>query len=370
MKFEIEAIDKSTNARAGKITTAHSEIETPVFMPVGTQGTVKAMTQEMLEEIDARIILGNTYHLFLRPGMDIMKELGGLHKMTSWNRSILTDSGGYQVFSLGDLRKIKEEGVHFKSHLDGSNQFISPEVSMQIQHTLGSDIVMAFDECTPYPATHKEAKDSLDMTARWALRSRNEFNRLENPNALFGIIQGSVYNDLRKDSLDKLLEIGFEGYAIGGLSVGEEKSQMYDVTEYTAPLMPQDKPRYLMGVGTPQDLIECVARGIDMFDCVMPTRNARNGQVFTSTGKLNIRNAKYSRDDQPFDSECKCKVCNRYSRAYVRHLYNCGEILAAVLCSYHNLYFYLDSMNRIRQSIKLGAFAEFRLQYLSKFNNV
>ena len=372
--FQVDFRDQHTQARAGRLVTAHSVIETPVFMPVGTAGTVKALTQEMLETLDARIILGNTYHLFLRPGHETILQLGGLHKFISWPRSILTDSGGFQVFSLGDLRKIREEGVEFRSHLDGSKQFLSPEVSMQVQHALGSDIVMCFDECTPFPATEKQAKDSLEMTSRWARRSRVEFDRLKNTaqstgvnSLLFGINQGSVYPELRRQSLEQLVEIGFEGYAIGGLSVGEEKSQMYDITEFIAPQLPANKPRYLMGVGTPEDLIECVARGVDMFDCVMPTRNARNGQVFTSLGKLNIRNARFSRDERPLDEACECMVCRRYSRAYIRHLYNCGEMLASTLCSYHNLAFYLDSMRSIRQSIALGEFASFRTSFLNKF---
>lgn len=375
MTFNIEHRDAHTQARAGRIITAHSEIETPVFMPVGTAGTVKAVTQEMLERLDARIILGNTYHLFLRPGHETVRQLGGLHKFISWPHSILTDSGGYQVFSLGDLRKIREEGVEFRSHLDGSKQFISPEISMQIQHALGSDIVMCFDECTPHPATPRQANDSLELTTRWAKRSRAEFDRLkymdETPafQSLFGINQGSVYTELRRQSLEQLIEIGFEGYAIGGLSVGEEKHQMYDITEFIAPQLPADKPRYLMGVGTPEDLIECVARGVDMFDCVMPTRNARNGQVFTSRGKLNIRNAKFAADGRPLDEDCECAVCRRYSRAYIRHLYNCGEILASTLCSYHNLAFYLDSMRLIRQSIALGEFASFSTSFLNKFRS-
>src|SRR5262245_38686701 len=374
LTFQVEQSDTATLARSGRIKTAHSEIETPVFMPVGTAGTVKAVTQEMLEQLDARIILGNTYHLFLRPGHETILRLGGLHKFMSWPHAILTDSGGYQVFSLSDIRKIREEGVEFRSHLDGSKQFLSPEVSMQVQHALGSDIAMCFDECTPFPATHKEAKDSLELTARWARRSRNEFDRLKNTtestgaaSSLFGIIQGSLFEDLRRQSLDQLVEIGFEGYAIGGLSVGEEIQQMYGMTEFIAPQLPSDKPRYLMGVGTPQDLIECVARGVDLFDCVMPTRNARNGQVFTSRGKLNVRNARHAEDPGPLDENCECLVCRRYSRAYIRHLYNSGEILAATLCSYHNLAFYLDTMRRIRQSISLGEFSSFRTCFLNNF---
>ncbi|MBS1813159.1 MAG: tRNA guanosine(34) transglycosylase Tgt [Acidobacteria bacterium] len=371
--FEILTSDPASQARTGRIVTAHSVIETPVFMPVGTRGTVKALTQEMLEALDARIILGNTYHLFLRPGHELVAELGGLHQFISWPRSILTDSGGFQVFSLGELRKIKEEGVEFRSHLDGSKKFISPEISMQIQHALGSDIVMAFDECTPYPATPTEARKSLELTARWAQRSRAEFDRLKTsdvtPAFLFGIIQGSVYHDLRQQSLEQLLEVGFEGYAIGGLSVGEEKQMMYDTTEFIAPLMPVGKPRYLMGVGTPADLVESVARGVDMFDCVMPTRNARNGQVFTARGKLNVRNAKYAKDTNPLDAECRCAVCHRYSRAYIRHLYLNDEILASILCSYHNIAFYLDLMRQIRQAIALGEFTTFRTGFLSQYKS-
>lgn len=371
LEFQVFEKDGGSAARRGLIRTAHGEVETPVFMPVGTQGTVKALTQEMLESLDARIILGNTYHLFLRPGTETIFQLGGLHRFISWPRALLTDSGGYQVFSLGDLRRIREEGVEFRSHLDGSRHFISPEVSMQIQHTLGSDIVMSFDECTPWPATHRQALDSLELTTRWAIRSRAEFDRLRETAAstalapsLFGIVQGSIYPDLRLRSLEQLLSIGFEGYAIGGLSVGEEKAAMYDTVEQIAPHLPATHPRYLMGVGTPADLVECVARGVDMFDCVMPTRNARNGQVFTAQGRLNIRNSCYARDEQPLDPSCKCQVCQRYSRAYLRHLYRAGEILASTLCSYHNIAFYLDTMQRIRQSIALGEFAAFRLSFL------
>jgi queuine tRNA-ribosyltransferase len=368
--FNLESVDANGTARAGRLLTAHGEIETPVFMPVGTQGTVKAMSQEMLEELDARIILGNTYHLFLRPGAETIEQLGGLHKFISWPRAILTDSGGFQVFSLGDLRKVREEGVEFRSHLDGSLQFLSPEVSMRVQHALGSDIVMAFDECTPHPVGHKEANKSLELTIRWARRSQSEFNLLRRsspqPAALFGINQGSIYHDLRKESLIQLLEIGFDGYAIGGLSVGEEKSQMFDVVEFIAPQMPVDKPRYLMGVGSPEDLIECVARGIDMFDCVLPTRNARNGQIFTSRGKLNIKNAAFKSDQRPLDEDCPCRVCRRYSRAYIRHLYMSNELLAYTLCTYHSLAFYLDTMFQIRQAIRLSEFADFRMRYLAR----
>ncbi len=365
LSFTIHARDAATQARLGTVKTTRGEIETPIFMPVGTAATVKALTQDMLETLDARIILGNTYHLFLRPGHDVIGGLGGLHKFMDWNRSILTDSGGFQVFSLGDLRKITEKGVEFRSHLDGSKKFISPEVSMEIQIALGSDIVMNFDECTPYPATYEQVKTSLELTERWAKRCREHFNlRADRERqSLFGIVQGGVHPDLRKRSLDGLVEIGFEGYAIGGLSVGEEKHQMYDTTEFIAPLLPADKPRYLMGVGTPQDLVESVARGVDMFDCVMPTRNARNGSIFTSEGKINLRNAKYIRDDRPLDPNCSCRVCERHSRAYLSHLVRTGEILASILCTYHNIHHYLDLMRRVRHALRSGTFGEFLAEY-------
>jgi len=378
--FERIATDTTTHARAGRITTAHGVIDTPAFMPVGTQGTVKALTQQMLEEAGASIILGNTYHIYLRPGYETINQLGGLHRFISWERPILTDSGGFQVFSLNSLRKLSEEGVEFQSHVDGSAHFLSPEKSMDIQAALGSDIVMAFDECTPFPATHAEALASLELTGRWARRSKQRLGELhENPavpesagirivnqtQALLGIIQGSTFLDLREQSLAGLIDVGFDGYAIGGLSVGEEKSAMFEVVSHIAPMMPEGKPRYLMGVGTPEDLVEAVALGVDMFDCVMPTRNARNGQLFTSHGKLNIKNARYKDDAQPIDDACRCAVCARYSRAYVRHLYMCGEILGSVLSSLHNVSFYLDMMRTMRQSIVLGTFIEFRDSFLS-----
>ena len=371
------------NARTGILRTRRSVIETPVFMPVGTQATVKGVRFEWLEnELDARIILGNTYHLFLRPGEEIIRDLGGLHKFSTWNRSLLTDSGGFQVFSLTDLRKLTEEGVEFRSHIDGSKKFLSPEVSMDVQAALGSEIVMVFDECVRGDAGYDLTKKSLEMTARWAYRSKVRFNELQDSGmdtgfienaenlsgrqALFGIIQGAGHLDLRRESLERTTEIGFDGYAIGGLSVGEEKSVMYEVLEFLAPQMPNDAPRYLMGVGTPEDLVEAVYRGVDMFDCVMPTRNGRTGSAFTSSGKLNIRNAKFARDSEPLDFECPCSVCQRYSKAYLRHLYQTGEMLAAILISHHNLAFYLDLMRRIRQSIKLGSFSQFRKDFLDK----
>ena len=372
--------DNATRARAGRVTTAHGTIDTPAFMPVGTQGTVKALTQQMLEEAGASIILGNTYHLYLRPGHATINQLGGLHQFISWERPILTDSGGFQVFSLNSLRKLSEEGVEFQSHIDGSLHFLSPERSMEIQAALGSDIVMAFDECTAYPATRDEALASLELTQRWARRSKQRLNELHSDpttaenagiktvnqsQALFGINQGSTFLDLRERSMEGLVEIGFDGYAIGGLSVGEEKTAMFEVVSHISPLMPEDRPRYLMGVGTPEDVVEAVRLGVDMFDCVMPTRNARNGQLFTSRGKLNIKNARYRDDSQPIDGDCRCAVCTRYSRAYVRHLYTSGEILGSVLTSLHNISFYLDMMGMMRQAITLGTFKEFSDSFLS-----
>ena len=380
--IEWKVTAREGEARTGILRTRRSIIETPVFMPVGTQATVKGVRYEWLEdELDARIILGNTYHLFLRPGAEIIRELGGLHKFSTWNRSLLTDSGGFQVFSLTDLRKLSEEGVEFRSHIDGDKKFLSPEVSMEMQAALGAEIVMVFDECPPGDAGHQRTKASLEMTARWAQRSKNRFGQLQNENldtgfleaenlrgrqALFGIVQGAGHLDLRKQSLDLTTEIGFDGYAIGGLSVGEEKSVMYDVLEYLAPQMPIDAPRYLMGVGTPEDLIEAVSRGVDMFDCVMPTRNGRTGGAFTSAGKINIRNARFARDDQPLDQECACSVCRRYSKAYLRHLYQTGEMLAAMLISHHNLAFFLDTMRKVRDAIKFGDFSRFKKEFLEK----
>lgn len=369
-------------ARTGILRTRRSVIETPVFMPVGTQGAVKGVRFEWLEdEMDARIILGNTYHLFLRPGMETMKDMGGLHKFSSWDRSLLTDSGGFQVFSLSDLRKLNEDGVEFRSHLDGSKHFLSPEVSMEIQATLGSEIVMVFDECPPGDAGYDATKKSLEMTARWALRSKDRFNELQasgadlghrsfeglsGDQALFGIVQGAGHLDLRSESLERTVNVGFDGYAIGGLSVGEEKSVMYKVLDHLAPKMPKDAPRYLMGVGTPEDLIEAVNCGVDMFDCVIPTRNGRTGSAFTSRGKLNIRNAKFARDDRPLDPECGCSVCRRYSLGYLRHLYQVGEMNASIMISHHNLAFFLETMRKVRAAIKASEFGRFRQEFLEQ----
>jgi len=372
------------NARAGTLRTRRSVVETPVFMPVGTQGALKGIRFEWLEEeMDARIILANTYHLFLRPGVETIRTFGGLHRFTSWERSFLTDSGGFQVFSLTDLRKLSEEGVEFRSHLDGSKQFLSPEVSMEVQHALDSEIVMAFDECPPGDAGHERTRSSLELTARWAVRSKKRFNELQkvqsasfslstaepeqakactlnNCQALFGIIQGAGHLDLRRESLDRTVEIGFDGYAIGGLSVGEEKSVMYDVIASVAPQMPVDAPRYLMGVGTPEDLLEAVEHGVDMFDCVLPTRNGRTGSVFTSRGKLNIRNAKFALSDEPLDPECPCSVCRRYSLGYLRHLYQAREMNGSIMLSHHNVAFFLDLMRRARRAIIAGDYTRFK----------
>ncbi|MBK9768048.1 MAG: tRNA guanosine(34) transglycosylase Tgt [Chloracidobacterium sp.] len=367
-------------ARTGILRTRRSEIETPVFMPVGTQGALKGVRFEWLEdEMDARVILANTYHLFLRPGVDIIRELGGLHRFSSWNRSLLTDSGGFQVFSLTDLRKLSEDGVEFRSHIDGTKYFLSPEVSMEIQAALGSDIVMVFDECPPGDAGVDATRKSLELTARWARRSKDRFDELQATGmdsgylevngsgitqALFGIVQGAGHLELRTESLERTVEIGFDGYAIGGLSVGEEKSVMYEVLDHLAPKMPADAPRYLMGVGTPEDLIEGVNCGVDMFDCVIPTRNGRTGSAFTSRGKLNIRNAKFARNDGPLDPECTCSVCKRYSLGYLRHLYQVGEMNAAILISHHNVAFFLNTMRSVRAAIKDGEFQDFRRKFL------
>ena len=377
IRFTVEA--QQDEARAGRLSTRRGVIETPVFMPVGTAGTVKGIRFEELEELDARIILGNTYHLWLRPGIDVIKSAGGLHRFTSWDRALLTDSGGFQVWSLGALRKISEEGTEFRSHLDGSQRFLSPEISMEVQAALGSDIVMVFDECAPGEASHDETERSMNLTARWAKRSKIAFDQLQSADtgrreveglsgtqALFGIVQGAGHLDLRRISLQQTVDIGFNGYAIGGLSVGEEKSVMFEVIEDIAPRMPKDAPRYLMGVGTPEDLVAAVARGIDMFDCVLPTRNGRTGQAFTSCGRLNIKNAQFINDQRPLDESCRCSVCRRHSRAYLRHLYIAGEMLASILLTHHNLAFFLDTMRGVRQSIRSGDFPKFRREFTER----
>jgi queuine tRNA-ribosyltransferase len=434
LRFEIVAEDTETGARAGLLLTPHGIVETPVFMPVGTAGTVKGMTQGQLEELGVQILLANTYHLYLRPGHEIVRELGGLHRFMGWPHPILTDSGGFQVMSLKSLGRVTEDGVWFKSHLDGSSHFLSPERAVEVQLALGADIIMTLDECVEYPASREALHRAVKLTGRWASRAKEKLSALsaqqggepsalssqlsasagargwglgardsglgtrESPSTadtqppacesqpskqspitnhqsqipspqslapspfgptLFGIVQGGVDKDLRRESAEGLLELDFEGYAVGGLSVGEPKAEMYEVAEYTVKLLPRNRPRYLMGVGTPEDLVECVARGIDMFDCVMPTRNARNGGVFTSQGTVIIKNAKYARDESPLDPACACPVCRRYSRSYLRHLFVAGEMLGAILTTQHNLHFYIDRMRKIRQSLLSGTFAEF-----------
>ncbi len=364
--FELIKKDLHSQARLGKITTSHGQVNTPVFMPVGTQATVKAMTSEELKEIGVEIILSNTYHLYLRPGHELIKNIGGLHKFMHWDRPILTDSGGYQVFSHNELRKIKEEGVYFQSHLDGSRHFLSPEKAIEIQEALGADIIMCFDECTPYPATRDYTADSMERTHRWAKRCKEKFihdSRLTAHSSLFGIVQGGMFQDLRKQSAEEITGICFDGYAIGGLSVGEDKIIMYDTVDATVPYLPYDKPRYLMGVGTPEDLVECVTRGVDMFDCVMPTRNARNGTLFTKRGKLGIRGALFANDTKPVEDGCGCYTCRNYSRAYLRHLFAASEILAARLGTYHNLYYYINLMRDIRKAIEEDRFGEFKKEF-------
>lgn len=422
IKFEILAEDKVTRARAGLLHTPHGVVTTPIFMPVGTGGTVKGMTQDELEALGVQILLGNTYHLYLRPGHELIREAGGLHRFMSWPHPILTDSGGFQVMSLKSLGKVTEDGVWFRSHLDGSSHFLSPERAVEIQMALGSDIMMCLDECVEYPASHETLERAVNLTARWAKRAKKQVtgdrgqgtgkeqvtggkfqvpdigrtdsgsggtidvgtggSPCENPDtrclrpdtssfsvpsslspipcpSLFGIVQGGTDKDLRRQSAESLLDMDFEGYAVGGLAVGEPKSEMYEVAQFTADLLPRDRPRYLMGVGTPEDLVEGVARGIDMFDCVMPTRNARNACAFTSEGKVTLKNARYARDEGPIDPSCACAVCRRYSRRYLRHLFVTGEMLGPILATHHNLHFYLDTMRRIRQSLLFGEFAEF-----------
>ena len=352
-------------ARLGLIETAHGVVQTPAFMPVGTAGSIKAVPQDVLEELGAQIILGNTYHLYLRPGHELVRSLGGLHKFMSWERALLTDSGGFQVFSLIDLRKLSEEGVQFRSHLDGSSHLFSPERSMEIQIALGADVMMAFDECTEYPADQSRARDSMEMTLRWAKRSRDYFethkhevpwpeNAQGRTQVLFGIVQGGMYPELRRESARRTVELDFPGYAIGGLSVGEPRDKTMEMIAAALEVLPKDKPRYVMGVGYPDEIAQYAAMGVDMMDCVLPTRAARHGLLFTSEGRMNIKNTRFAQDQQPPDSRCRCKVCSRYSRAYLRHLFVSGEPLAAVLNTIHNLAFYLDTMRAVRHAIELG----------------
>ncbi len=377
--LDFQLLHTDGHARRGRLTLNHGVVETPIFMPVGTYGTVKGVTPRSLEEMGAQIILGNTFHLWMRPGLDVLKQFGGLHRFEAWRKPILTDSGGFQVWSLGEMRKITEEGVKFASPVNGDKLFLTPEISMQIQTLLNSDIVMQFDECTPYDTqghitTEAEARFSMELSRRWAHRCKIEFARLENPNALFGIVQGGMFEHLREESLQALVEMNFPGYAVGGVSVGEPKDEMLRIMAHTPHRLPANKPRYLMGVGTPEDLVEGVAQGVDMFDCVMPTRNARNGHLFTRFGDLKLRNARHRTDERPLDETCTCYACQGnsapdgsvsggFSRAYLHHLERCGEMLAPMLASIHNLHYYLNLMREIRDALDAGTFAAFAQQF-------
>jgi queuine tRNA-ribosyltransferase len=372
--FQVEAV--SGAARAGRFVTPHGEVETPVFMPVGTLGSVKGVPQDTLEELGVQILLNNTYHLFLRPGVETVRQLGGVQKFMGWKRPILTDSGGFQVFSLSELRKVSEEGVAFRSHLDGSSHFFSPESALEAEIGLGADIIMAFDECTEFPAERERTRQSMELTLRWARRSLDYFEQHkrevpwyeeqtlaagnEQTQALFGIVQGGMHADLRRESAQRTVEMNFSGYAIGGLSVGEPRGKTWEMVEATMPLLPADRPRYVMGVGTPEEIVQYAALGVDMMDCVLPTRAARHGLLFTSQGKVSIKKQCYAREEGPLDPTCGCKVCGRYSRAYLRHLYSSNEVLAQVLNTVHNLSYYLDTMRRVRHAIRLGKFASSR----------
>lgn len=364
--YELIKKDSRTKARRGRVNTPHGPIETPVFMPVGTAGTVKAMKPEEVRDMGAQIILGNTYHLYLRPGHEVVKAAGGLHKFMNWERAILTDSGGFQVFSLGAMRKISEEGVEFRSHIDGSKHMLSPEKSMEIQNALGSDIMMAFDECAPYPADRNYVKNSLERTTRWLKRCK-EYHKNTEQQSLFGIMQGGMYKDLRKQSAEEIVELDLPGYAIGGLSVGEPKEIMYEVMDDCVDYLPADKPRYLMGVGSPDCLFEGVERGIDMFDCVLPTRIARHGIAMTSQGRVNIKNAKYERDFTPLDPNCDCYTCRNYSKAYLRHLFKSDEILSSMLMTTHNLHFLVNTMAGIRKAIEEDRFLEYKKEFYDSY---
>jgi queuine tRNA-ribosyltransferase len=372
VSFAFRVTHEDGNARRGVMTTAHGDVETPAFMPVGTQGAVKGVTHRDLESIGAQILLSNTYHLYLRPGDELIARRGGLHRFIGWSKPILTDSGGYQVFSLASRRKITEDGAHFQSHLDGSSHLLTPEKAADIQANLGSDIAMVFDECLAHPADAASARASMERTLRWAKRGRDRFVKLRDrtnlDQAQFGIVQGSVFPDLREESAERTVEIGFDAYAIGGLSVGEPTDLMYDMVARTTPQLPRDVPRYLMGAGTPEDLVEAVARGVDLFDCVLPTRNGRNGQLFTSEGRINIKNARYAEDDRPPDPACQCYTCRTCSRAYLRHLFAVGELNAGTLNTLHNLHFYLDTLRRIRESLAFGQFESFRLLFLESLS--
>lgn len=373
LNFSVVQKDASSNARAGNFDTAHGRVETPMFMPVGTQGTVKAVNKSFLEEdIKAQIVLSNTYHLYLRPGTEILEKAGGLHKFMNWQKPILTDSGGYQVFSLSGLRKLKPDGVEFSSHLDGSKHFFSPEKVIQIQRSIGADIMMVLDECTPFPCEYDYAVSSTKLTSGWAILNKKAFENTKSlygfDQFLFGIIQGSVYKDLREKSTIDLVKMNFDGYAIGGLAVGEPADVMYEITNFTTDLMPENKPRYLMGVGRPENILESIERGIDLFDCVMPTRNARHAILFTSTGVLNVRNSQFKDDFDKIDEQCNCYTCSNYSRAYLRHLFNAGEILAMELASIHNLHFYIELVSEARKQIINNSFKEWKIKIVNKIS--
>ncbi|WP_290872347.1 tRNA guanosine(34) transglycosylase Tgt [Aquabacterium sp.] len=370
--LNFELLKTEGDARRGRLTLNHGVVETPIFMPVGTYGTVKGVMPQSLHDMGAQIILGNTFHLWMRPGLDIMKQFGGLHKFENWHKPILTDSGGFQVWSLGEMRKISEEGVRFASPVNGDKLFLTPEISMQIQTILNSDIVMQFDECTPYwkgdkslghITTEREARASMELSLRWAKRCQTEFDKLQNPNALFGIVQGGMFPNLREASLAALADMNLPGYAIGGVSVGEPKDEMLRVMNHITPKLPANKPRYLMGVGTPEDLVAGVATGVDMFDCVMPTRNARNGHLFTRFGDLRLRNARNKADERPIDETCSCYTCQNFSRAYLHHLDRCGEMLGPMLTTIHNLHYYLNLMKEVREALDAGRFAAFQQQF-------
>ncbi|MBI9088527.1 MAG: tRNA guanosine(34) transglycosylase Tgt [Desulfobacterium sp.] len=366
LTFDIKNQSQECRARTGKITTAHGEIETPIFMPVGTLGTVKGVSVEELKACQAQIILGNTYHLYLRPGCEVMTQMNGLHSFMNWDKPILTDSGGFQFFSLAKLAKFKDEGVSFQSHIDGSRHLFTPEKAVEIQTILGSDIMMSLDWCMGYPATKNEANTALEKTTIWAKRGRDYWIEKGQPNNLFGIVQGGMYSDLRSASARQLSDLDFPGYSIGGLSVGEPTELMYEMADHTVPLLPKEKPKYVMGVGTPENLVELTAMGVDMFDCVMPSRNARNGQLFTSKGTMNISNARFKLDKGPIDSECSCYTCQNYSRAYLSHLYRTRELLSYRLNTIHNLHYYLDLMEQMRNAINLGQFTAFKQEFYRK----
>lgn len=363
-KFEVLKKDKNTNARLGRIHTAHGAVETPAFMPVATQGSIKSMTPEEIESLGFRMVVVNAYHMYLRPGCERIGRLGGLHKFMGWYYPILTDSGGFQVLSLSRVRKIEQEGIRFRSHLDGSEHFLTPGKCMEIQDVFDTDIMMCLDECPPFPSTYEYMKNSVELTTRWARLCKQ--TKPDSPKALFGIVQGGIYPDLRKKSAEELLQIGFDGYAVGGLGIGEPKEKTYEIGESTVPYLPFNQPRYMMGLGMPEDIVEAVSMGVDLFDCVLPTRNARNGTLFTNRGKMVIKNAQYGDDEVPVDEDCGCYTCRTFSRAYLRHLYQAGEILASRLLTFHNLYYYGSLMKQIRGAIERGEFLDFRDRFQSE----